>query len=277
MNRLKKIGVILAGLLLIAATIDAGNARGRAHETKQWITEDDVQAEIEVGREVAARIIGTYTLYKNDELTRYVNLVGKSLARSANRPELMFTFGVLDTPEINAFAAPGGYVFITKGAIDLMANEAELAGVLGHEIIHITQRHIVRELDIKATSKEASAGVGRLLGGSTDVVKVAFTKAVDQAVNILLERGYQKGDEFEADTLGTVLSASMNYDPHALSGYLDRIAKAKEAETATLKKLHPGFDERSQRINNTITKEGLEGGKYADWKIRFEKYAKRKG
>ena len=92
------------------------------------VTTTDIAAEIEFGREVAARILGRYSVYDKPALIKYVNLVGLSLAQNTNRPELEFHFSILNSSDINAYAAPGGYVFITKGALELMKDESELAG-----------------------------------------------------------------------------------------------------------------------------------------------------
>jgi len=121
---------IFIAVTALSATVYAGNPRARKHQLKQWISVEDVQAEIDFGREVAARIIARYSLYDNKELTKYLNLVLKSLAQYSNRPELTFTVGIIDTDIINAFAAPGGVILVTKGAISAMRDEAELADML---------------------------------------------------------------------------------------------------------------------------------------------------
>ncbi|HWR72808.1 MAG TPA: M48 family metalloprotease, partial [Nitrospirota bacterium] len=99
-------------------------AEGKDTDAEARLVEEDVAAEIEFGREVAARIIGRYGLYQNTAVTKYVNLVGKVVAMNANRPELEFRFGVLNTDQVNAYAAPGGYVFVTRGALAKMQDEA---------------------------------------------------------------------------------------------------------------------------------------------------------
>jgi len=237
---------------------------------------DDVKSEIAFGREVAAAILGKYPLYKDEKLARYVNLVAKSLAQYANRPELNFTVGILDTDMINGFSAPGGYVFITKGAIDAMDDEAELAGVIAHEMMHVTQRHIVKELNIHGSETSPAAGFSRMIGGATDVVKVAFVKAMDEAVKILFERGYKKQDEVEADTLATMLIASADYDPSALARYFGKIKKTEGQETQSLKKLHPSFDERIGWISQTLEKNGLAEAANKTGKGRFNGIARKK-
>jgi len=261
---------IFIAVTALSATVYAGNPRARKHQLKQWISVEDVQAEIDFGREVAARIIARYSLYDNKELTKYLNLVLKSLAQYSNRPELTFTVGIIDTDIINAFAAPGGVILVTKGAISAMRDEAELAGVLAHEMMHISQKHIEKELNIKGSEGSAVSGLGRLVGGAGDAVKVAFVTAVDQAEKILFETGYKRRDEIEADSMGAVLLASLNYDPNALIRYFDRVKRIPTKETGQIKKLHPPFDERIDWIKKAIETEGLTGGKYENRKGRFD-------
>jgi len=258
-------------LVLSCVSVSAENARLRQHliGTKD-VSRSDIESEINFGREVAARILGKYTLYRNDELTRYVNLVGKTLATYSNRPEIEFTVGILDTNAINAFAAPGGYIFVTRGAFDAMENEAELAGVIAHEISHITEKHIVKELNIHGTDTSPVSGFARLIGGATDPARVAFTKAVEKALDILFERGYKREDEISADTLGVILMATAGYDPEAMVKYFTKIRKTDKEEIASIEKLHPSFDDRIAVLRTTIEKEGLkEGNEYMSGKERF--------
>src|SRR3989304_6169141 len=131
-------------------------------------------------------------------------IVGRSAAQYANRPEIEFRFAILNTDIVNAFAAPGGYIFITKGALRLMEDEAELAGVLAHEVAHVSERHIVKELNIKGTEASPSAGLARIVGGGTDTMRAAFTQVVDKAVEILFEKGLKRQDEMDSDRIGTM-------------------------------------------------------------------------
>ena len=269
---MRRLPLLLALLVTASVTVYAGNARLRSHQLKQWASVEDVQAEIEFGREVAARIIGKYSLYKDEQLTRYLNLVGKSLAQYSNRPELEFIVGVLDTDVINAYAAPGGFIFITKGALDAMEDEAELASVIAHEIIHISKKHIVKELNIKGSDASAVSGFGRLVGGASDAVKVAFSQTVDRAVKILFESGYKRQAELEADSQGVILASMLNYDPTALMRYFRKVEKIEGEPVSQLKKLYPPFDERISLIKNSLSEAGIEYSGYRKGKERFNAY-----
>lgn len=265
--------ILLAAFMAVAllrAAAGAENIRVRDHAVVQTIGKDDIEAEVAFGKEIAARILGKYPLYQNEALTRYVNLVAKSLGQYGNRPELSFTVGVLDTDMINGFSAPGGYVFITKGAVDAMRDESELAAVIAHEMTHVSQRHIVKELNIHGTDSSPASGFARMIGGASESVKITFLKAVDEGMNILFERGYKKTDEIEADTMGTLLIGTAGYDPSALVRYFNRVKAGLEKETAAIKRLHPTFDERIEWINKAIDENGLTGGGFKTRKERFD-------
>jgi len=271
---MRRIAAICCFLVLFPLLAGAGHPRQRLHQIKQGLSESDVRAEIEFGREVAARIAGRFPIVEDESLTRYVNLVTRSLAMYSNRPELEFTAGVLDTDMINAFSAPGGYIFITRGAIGAMEDEAELAAVIAHEIIHVTRKHIVRELNIHGSDTSPASGFARLIGGVADPARIAFSKAVNSAMKIIFERGYRKQDEIESDTMGVVLTAMAGYDPVAMVRYLERIAKMEGDEIASYRRLYPSFEERIGHVRETIEREGLGEGIFKTGRKRFNEYKK---
>lgn len=238
------------------------------------IVKEDIAEEVRFGREVAARILARYGYYNNDHIMKYVNLVGNAVAMNTGRPELQFRFAVLNTEDINAYAAPGGYIFVTRGAIARMADESELAGVLAHEIAHVTERHIVKELGIQATETSAAAGLGMLIGGTTDAARAAFSKAVDSAVNVLFEEGYKRKDEVQADKTAVLNCAIAGYDPSGLIRYFERIGKNKGKTTEILNKTHPSFEERIAWLNGTVGEEGIDTGGMARFEKRFLKSKK---
>lgn len=233
-------------------------------------TTDDVSEEIRLGREIAARIIGRYGLQKDDELNRYVNLVGKLLASNSGRQEIEYRFGVLSTDEINAYAAPGGYVFVTRGAIAKMQDEAELAGVLAHEIAHVNQKHIVRELNVKATEDSPAAGFARLVGGTSEAARTAFSQAVDKALDILFTNGYKREDEIESDRLAVNFAAFSGYDALALPRYLERIGPLKEPKKEVLDKTHPGYQDRVAWLTAAVKEDSLDAAGTNKARQRFE-------
>ncbi|MBU0674810.1 MAG: M48 family metalloprotease [Proteobacteria bacterium] len=234
------------------------------------VTTSDVEVEINFGREVAARILGRYKILDDPKLLRYVGLVGRAVSMSSNRPELDFKFAILDSPTVNAYAAPGGYVFVTQGAMKLMADEAELAAVLAHEIAHTSQRHIVKELHLQGSEDAAQAGLAHLLGAIGDPTRVAFMQAVDQAMDILFEKGYQREDEFEADQVGEILLATTGYDSFAFKRYLEKAGQGEADRIKILSKTHPPFEERIAALNTLMVVEGLDQLRNPVVKERFD-------
>jgi predicted Zn-dependent protease len=262
--------------LLVAPAAGAAPGEVRARLSDKSVSAEairqDVRAEIRFGREVAARILARHPLADDAELLRYVNLVGRAVARDGGRPELTYRFGVLETDAVNAFAAPGGYVFVTRGALERMENEAELAGVLAHEIAHVNRRHIVEELGIRGREGSAVAGVARFLGGAGEATRMAFSQAVERAVDILFESGRERADELEADRLGTTLLAIAGYRADALRGYLARVAEAPEDRTADRRRTHPDFATRLTELDRVLREEGLSG---ADGRLMAQRFARR--
>lgn len=268
--------VILMGLLSFSLPAYAKTPRTRQHQMKKRILlARDIEYEIQFGREIAAHIIGRYGLYYDKELTRYVNLIGRSISRAANRPEIRFTVGILDTDCINAYAAPGGFIFVTRGVIESIDDEAQLAGVIAHEIIHITQRHILRELNISTRPELSTVCVlTQIIGGTGDPARIAITKMVDETITILFDRGYHRDDEMEADTLGVILASSAGYDPSGLARYLGKIEKLSEAKVSSYKRLYPPIEERIRYISKAMKQEGLsaENSGYIIGEKRFSEY-----
>lgn len=246
-----------------------GNWRNRVSNEETPYTESDVAAEIKFGRAIAARILGKHKAFENPDLIKYVNLVGASLALSTNRPELEFHLMVLDTDEVNAYAAPGGYIFITKGALKYMKDESELAGVIAHEVAHITERHVVKELKIKGNDEVGAAELARLIGGSSESARAAFGQAVDKGLELIYKDGYKKEDEMQADKTSVTISALSGYDPTGLSRYLERIKPVKEKNPPPSDSTHPTFDARTLQISDAIKNDGINYSALAKNNNRF--------
>jgi beta-barrel assembly-enhancing protease len=242
------------------------NWRNRA-SAEEVVTNSDIAAEVSFGRAIAAGILGRYPSYENHALIKYVNLVGASLALSTNRPELEFHLTILDTSEINAYAAPGGYVFITKGALSYMQDESELAGVLAHEIAHVTEKHIVKDLKIKGADE--TGDLAQLIGGSSGAARAAFGQAIDKGLELIFKDEYKKEDEMQADKTGVSIAALSGYDPGGLARYLSRIKPIKEKTPPPSDSTHPSFDVRIAQINETIKQNGINSSRLAKNKSRF--------
>ena len=153
--------------------------------------------------------------YQDPELNRYVSSIGDFLVQTSERPDLKFTFTILDTPVVNAFALPGGYVYVTRGLVALAENEAELAGVIGHEIGHVTARHTAERYGQTVAANIAGVGLGVLLGGEA--------AQAGGALGGLLLRSFSREQEFEADMLGGRYLARAGYDTGAMAGFLSQL------------------------------------------------------
>ncbi len=272
----KRISVILAVALCICFILPvvAGEGRKRISTIiNQGPNIDDIEAEITFGRELAARILGNYPLLKDDAVSRYVNLVGRGIALYSGRPELTFYFGVLDSDEVNAFAAPGGYIFITKAALMNMDNEAQLAAVLGHEVAHVVEKHVIRELKIRSAKGSVAGGITSLISGTTGSVKGALEKALENATEILFKKGYKIEDEIEADRTGMLIISAAGYDPLALKVFLTQVRQFENMEKKG-KKGHPIFEERMKHIDDTLSAHGLGHTGKAKVRERFYEYVK---
>jgi beta-barrel assembly-enhancing protease len=263
--------VVIAISVLIAAcssvaTQDNFRARWSQLDVPDLQTAD-VEAEVLFGREVAARFLGENNGVDNASLQVYVNTLGQYLVQFCGRSDLEFHFWVIESDLVNAYAMPGGYVFVTSAAIDLMHNEAELAGVLSHEIAHVTQRHIVNALDIRGSARGRT--LTQISAGASDVYRVAFEQVTEQALSLLREDGLQQVDEFEADEVGTLIMVQAGYQPTAYSRYLNRVNHADAAPLQELSKTHPSINLRLQRLRIVQRENALQNLGYPVMEHRF--------
>jgi predicted Zn-dependent protease len=217
-----------------------------------------VEDEVRLGRRVSGSLLGAAPLVADDRVQAYVNLVGRWIALHSDRPELSWTFAVIDSRDINAFAAPGGYVFVTRGLYERLRNESELAGVLAHEIAHVQEKH-----HLKVLQKSQAVDLGaRLLRQRTADAGAAVQRLIGSGAE-LMARGLDKEAEFEADRVGVVLAARAGYDPWGLVAVLQDMAAINKQDSAVgmLFKTHPHPDERLLRLADSIGDrlDGLQG------------------
>jgi predicted Zn-dependent protease len=227
--------------------------------------------EIQIGQSMTETLLGARPLYDDPDLQRYVNEVGLWVARQSERPNLPWHFGVNDSDHINAFAAPGGYIIITKGMIRQLRNEGELAGVLGHEVAHVNQKH-----HLKALRKSAFASLlGEGVAAATDDKHAELVKKLAGPTKELYARGLDKSDEFEADRMGVVLAARAGYDPYGLPAVLTTLASAdpKDNYLTLLYKTHPLPQARLDQLAPGLAT--LESIKAPQNATRFQQYTRK--
>jgi beta-barrel assembly-enhancing protease len=205
--------------------------------------------EVQLGREITGNLLGAAPLVKDDTLQRYVNQVGRWIASQSERPELPWRFAVVESEAINAFAAPGGYIVITKGLYRKLQNEAQLAGVLAHEIAHVVKKH-----HLKVIQKQQLLNIGAgMLNDKVGKGNQTLDKVIGNGAEIMA-RGLDKNAEYEADRDGVTLATRAGYDPYGLAEVLQAIAatSASEGSLTLLYKTHPHPDERLAKLGDTI-------------------------
>jgi beta-barrel assembly-enhancing protease len=210
--------------------------------------------EIELGRATSAIIGSRYPLLRDEALTRYVALVGNTVALRSERPDMRYYFGVLDSDDVNAVAAAGGYIFVTRGALALMRDEAALAGVLGHEVGHIALRH--HDATIKGSRRKAAA-VSGLQAGASFTSAGQFNQLIGlgaDALGDLALKGFGQKEEGAADVVGFKYAAAAGYDPAGLRDFLKTLqARGSQPAIAQFVSTHPGVEDRLREQEKLLT------------------------
>ena len=228
----------------------------------------EVEKERRFGNYVDAIVANYYPIYKDEDLIQKVAQIGNNLVSVSGRQDLVFTFKLLNTGEVNAFAGPGGFVYITIGLLDILESKDELAAVLAHEIGHIYERHSIRsyynakkmETVLSLVDLAASAaGVppvakigGELFGGYSDTL-ANLTEAI-------ITEGYSRGWETTADEYGVTLVAKAGYDPQAFLTVMERLSDINETKgdeyTLTILSSHPSLEDRIEHLHSLFNQEG---------------------
>lgn len=229
------------------------------------------QQEIQMGQQGAQQVAQEVGLIKDQALQNYVQSVGSAIATKSERPNLPWTFRAVDDPSPNAFALPGGYIFVTRGLLDLMNNEAELATVLGHEIGHVTARHSVHQMSQQQLAQLA-LGVGAIL--SPTVAQLG--EAASQGLGLLFLK-YSRDDESQADDLGFRYALNQGYDVRYMDDVfrsLQRIEESsKQSPLPTWLQTHPGEADRIQAIDKKLAQ--LQPNQLANAKVNASPYLQR--
>ena len=211
--------------------------------------------EVAIGRQLDAEVRREMGLYEDAALQQYVDAIGQRLARVSHRPDLEWHFAVVDQPAVNAFALPGGYVYLTRGILPFLADEAELAGVLGHEIGHVTARHAAQQY-----TKATTGGLGLAVLGILVPETRPFQQVAETALGVLFLK-YSREDELEADRLGAEYAAKGGWDPGGVAGMLATLARLDEASgqrrgVPNWLSTHPAPAERVERLRPAVAGRG---------------------
>jgi predicted Zn-dependent protease len=243
-NRLRFITLLLI-ILLLSPACATNPATGR----RQLSLMSEAQ-EIAIGREGDADVRREMGIYDDRELEQYVSSVGLALAQNSERTNLVWHFAVVDSPVVNAFALPGGYIYLTRGILPFLDDESQLAGVLGHEIGHVTARHAAQQY-----SRATGAGLGLLVGAIFVPAARPFTDLASSGLGLLFLK-YGRGDELEADSLGVRYAARSGWNPDGVAAMLrtlDRIEDQSDQKgTPNWLATHPAPADRVEQVRDAI-------------------------
>ncbi len=250
MNKLTAKGLALVLLLGLGSC-----ARNPVTGRKDFVLLSE-QQEIAMGQQSDPDIVAQFGLYEDKTLQSFIQDKGQQMAKVSHRPELKYEFKVVDSPIVNAFAVPGGYVYFTRGIMAHFNNEAEFAGVLGHEIGHITARHSAKQY-----SKAMLAQVGLIAGMVVSPQFGQFAEQAQQGLALLFLK-FGRDDESQSDRLGVEYSTKIGYDAQEMAGFfntLDRMGKKGEGESVpTFLSTHPDPADRFQKVQQLA----------AEWKAK---------
>jgi len=261
------------GSLPTIGGLDLNKVVDTAQSVKTAVSGPDEEEERVLGQGVAATLLGASKPLADPAVQRYVNRVGLWVALQSARPDLPWRFAVLDNPNVNAFATPGGYVFITRGLLEQMHTEAELAGALGHEIAHVERKHHLKAMQKEAGMKLVGQGAQFLLSRS-GAAQGADLERLNQIASVakgVYTRGLDKADEYEADRVGAILAARAGYDPYGLAQVLQTLdgLNASSSQIALLFKTHPRPADRLQRLDAALGGQFDSLGERPDVAARF--------
>lgn len=250
-------------IVLAAVSILPGCARNPVTGKRQLALISEEQ-EIAMGREAHPEILSEFGRVERDQLQNYVDGVGQKLAVISHRPRLQWHFTVVDEPVVNAFALPGGYIYLTRGILAYMNNEAEMAGVLGHEIGHVTARHAVTQLS-KSQLLGAGLGVGSLLSPTFR----QLGNLAEFGAGLLLLK-YSRDDERQSDELGVRYMAQAGYDPRALGRFFEVFERMREQSASPLPGWLSSHPSPPDRIAETeqLARQVMSESAGRDWNLR---------
>lgn len=201
------------------------------------------ETEVELGKDVVKEVESTEKVLTNQEVQNYVNKVGRKVAKVCDRKDVTYSFKVLDSEEINAFACPGGFIYIYKGLMKKMDNEAQLAAVLAHEVGHIVARHSIKRLQaIYGYSIVMEVALGEKMGQTA-------RQMVDAAAGVIL-LGYGRENEYESDEYGILYSKKAGYNPKGMVQVFEKFKQMEGQPPNTFEKLLMSHPPASDRINN---------------------------
>jgi predicted Zn-dependent protease len=260
--------VVPAFIFLLVMMISTGCAVNPVTGKKQvsFLSEAD---EIAMGAEYDPQVVAQFGLYEDQKLQAFIETYGQQMAAISHRPQLKYQFKILDSPVVNAFAVPGGYVYFTRGIMAHFNNEAEFAGVLGHEIGHITARHGAQQY-----TKTMLAQVAFVGGLAISKELRAFANEADMALQLLFLK-FSRQDESQSDQLGVEYSTTIGFDAHEMAGFFQTLQWLSQSEDGegipTFLSTHPNPLDRYENVNKLATEWQAKKG-LPSYKVNRESY-----
>ena len=279
-------GFVVGALVAVSGCATSKKPDGQnsklSKEERQFL--DDYKAEVEVGRNMAGRLMAFYGEYLDPGLTEYLNQVGRYVADNGDYPDRRYMVAVLDSDSVNAFACPGGYILLTRGVIQNAENEAEIAAILGHEAAHVGKQHMFKTLKTMkkeevdkaeadaakrrrpdkfsrararpvAEANDDAASFAKLLTTASGA-GLGILQAAKAGMGLLMEKGLDKNLEFEADREGVKYAIRAGYEPKALDRFLARLeeTKKKNSDKTVMDVTHPSIPDRRKSIAEVLSK-----------------------
>ena len=242
-----KVAVFLALLGMTLTVAGCLMVTNPATQKEEFVLFNDIQ-EVQIGQQVVSEVEKEYKVSQDPRLNSWVEEIGQRLVAVSERKNLRFQFKVLDRDEINAFALPGGFIYVHKGLLKAVDDDAELAGVLAHEIGHVTARHGIRKLQTHIGYNLLMDILFKDNAKAQELMNVGFT---------LVVLGYGRENEFQADKLSVIYALRAGYNPHGIAQFLQKIKQMQKREPSiveTLLSTHPPTSERIKRVNEEIAR-----------------------
>lgn len=245
------LGDLLGGKPAPAPSTGAGSGEDLVKLLTDSLIDVDEPKEIEIGRQLASILLGAKKLVPDIRMQLYVNRLGRWISLHSSRPDLPWTFGVLDDAGYNAFAAPGGFIFVTRGLIERVRDESELAGILAHEVIHVVDKH-----HLAALQKSARSGLlGQILANKLqNKLPAGLSERLINLGREVYTKGLSQQDEFDADRRGVVLAARAGFDPYGLVAALQNLQAQSRQDSAfeLLLSTHPATTVRLLQVETAM-------------------------
>jgi predicted Zn-dependent protease len=236
--------------ILIFSTLAHADFRKRIYEKEYPLDASDIKLELDFGKSLAARLVGKFPLVDDPPMQDYVNRLGASLVAQIGRPEIKYYFGVIKSEEINAYACPGGYIFITLGTMRKLKNEAQLVGVLAHEIAHVNHRHVINELGLRGKDGGLASAASAMIGGSSAPFRLIMESMLDKASEILFSEGLTQSDEDESDKYAIETIVTFGYDHREYYHFFHSLLA--DQKTRTVRKTHPPLRLRLSKMKEEL-------------------------